>query len=209
MSADQPTPLVGLTGGIATGKSTVAGLLRSYGAAVIDADVVAREVVEPGTSGLQQVVECFGPSILTPDGHLDRPEMGRLVMANDALRKALEEILHPLIRSEIAHRIRQKVDAGAPAVFVEAALLVETGSARLYPHLWVVSCSPEIQRQRLMERADCDQATADAWISSQLPLAQKEAAATRVIMNNGGLTELRRDVELAYHELKGQPPDRG
>jgi len=200
--------IVGLTGGIASGKSTVAAILAELGATVIDADVVARATVEPGSEGLRAVVNRFGPGVLGSDGSLDRDAMGALVMQNANARASLEAITHPLIRIGIAQGVQAAVSAGAESVFVEAALLVETGGHSIYPHLWVVACDADRQRQRLMARKGCDEETAARWIASQMPLAEKVAKATQVIQNNGTRAELRSAVEAAYRTLMEQRPDR-
>ena len=201
--------IVGLTGGIATGKSTVADILRNIGATVIDADQVSRDVVQPGSAGLASLVEAFGTSILTTEGHLDRSKLREIVMSNTVLRRRLEAITHPLIRAEIATRVQTAVVEGAPSVFVEAALLVETGSAQMYPHLWVVTCAPETQLSRLMAREQCDEATAHSWIAAQMPLSEKVKHATQVVTNEGDQDALRLQVSAAYSVLMAQLPGRG
>ena len=201
------TVIVGLTGGIATGKSTVAAILRELGAVVIDADLVSRDVVRPGSEGLVAIVAAFGDSVLTSDGELDRPKLREIVVADPDRRRQLERITHPLIRAEIANRVKDAVLGGASSVFVEAALLVETGGAALYPHLWVVTCAPEVQRHRLMARESCDEETALAWISTQMPLEEKVRHATQVVVNDGDVDQLRRRVSRAFDVLMAQQPD--
>ena len=200
--------IVGLTGGIATGKSTAASILQSLGAVVIDADMVSRDVVEPGSEGLAAIVDAFGPDVLTDAGALDRATLRSIVMANAERRRRLESITHPLIRAEIATRVQSAVLEGAPSVFVEAALLVETGSASLYPHLWVVTCSPSTQLDRLMSREGCDESTARSWIATQMPLSDKVKHATQVLVNDGGIEDLRDEVSRAYGALMVQQQDR-
>ncbi len=192
---------IGLTGGIATGKSTAAAMLRELGAEVIDADQVSRDVTAPGSPGLAAVVEAFGEGVLAADGALDRKALGALVMGDPAARKRLEGITHPLIGATIMGRLKALADAGEPAAVVEAALMVETGSWRLYSELWVVTCAPEIQLARLMARQGFSAEEARRWIASQLPLAEKEAVATRVLRNEGALQALRAQVEAAWAEV--------
>lgn len=175
---------IGLTGGIATGKSTAAEVLRDLGVPVVDADQVAREVVEPGSPGLTAIHERFGPGVLQPDGTLDRKALGALVMADGDARRALEAITHPAIFGAIVERLAALREAGEPVAVVEAALMVESGSYRSYQELWVVSCHPDTQRARLMARNGFDEATARRWINNQAPLADKEALADRVIWND-------------------------
>lgn len=177
--------VVGLTGGIATGKSTVGRLLAGWGVPVIDADQVAREVVEPGQPALAGIVEAFGPEVLGPDGHLDRAAMRRRISADPEARRRLEALTHPAIRAAIAHRLAALAAEGRPLAVVEAALMVETGSYRLYPELVVVSCDPATQLARLRARDGATEAEARAMVATQLPLADKEAVATHVIRNDG------------------------
>lgn len=178
---------IGLTGGIATGKSTVARLLaQRFEVPVIDADEVARAVVAPGQPALQQIAARFGDSVLRPDGSLDRPALGKLVMQDAAAREALNAITHPRIRDEILRRLADFAAAGAPRVAVEAALMVETGSYRLYDKLVVVTCRPETQLRRLMSRQGFAEDEARRWLAAQLPLAEKERLADIVIHNDDG-----------------------
>jgi len=201
--------IVGLTGGIATGKSTVASMLVDLGATVVDADLVSRDVVSPNSNGLKRVQARFGTSVLNGDGSLNREALGRIVMANPKERSALEAITHPLIMAEVAHRVQLAIQGGSPAVFVEAALLVETGSASNYPQLWVVTCEPDLQVERLMARKGCDRATAIQWIGSQMPLDQKVKHASQVIDNSGDLAGLMTQVRQAYRLLMEQQPGLG
>ena len=176
--------VVGLTGGIASGKSSVAALFGSWGASVLDADQVAREVVEPGTAGLAAIVEAFGPEVLDADGRLDRPAMRRRIAADEDARRSLEAITHPAIRRTIAERLGAWAAEGRPLAIVEAALMVETGSYRLYPELVVVSADPEIQVRRVMARDGVGEEEARALLRTQLPMSAKEAVATHVIRND-------------------------
>jgi len=198
--------IVGLTGGIATGKSAVATILHALGATVIDADQVARDIVLPNTEALAEIVKTFGSDMLHPDGTLHRERMGEVVFQDAGARKQLEAITHPRIRFEIARRVQEAALAGAPAIFVEAALLVETGSAALYPDLWVVICEEDTQIARLQARKGCDDITAKKWISAQMPLQEKAAHATELIQNDGSLEDLQARVETAYSKLMEQQP---
>jgi dephospho-CoA kinase len=182
--------VVGLTGGIACGKSAVARILRGQGVPVIDADQVAREVVAPGTPGLARVVERFGREVLGPDGGLDRAAMRDRITSDPDARAALEGITHPEIRRVIGERLVALAAEGRRAVVVEAALLVETGSYRMYPRLIVVSCDPAVQLARIVARDQVTQDQARAIVATQLPLAEKERVATHVIRNDGTLAEL-------------------
>lgn len=194
--------VIGLTGGISTGKSTVAELLRrELNVPVLDADQVARDIVEPGQPALLELRAAFGPEVLTPEGRLDRKALGARVMADPAARRTLEAITHPRIREEIANRLAALQAAGAAVAVVEAALLVETGSYKLYDQLIVVTCSPQTQLARLMRREGMAEAEAQRWIQSQLPLAQKEALATVVIHNDGDEQALLQATLAAWAQL--------
>ena len=142
---------LGLTGGIATGKSTVARMLRARGVPVLDADVIAREVVEPGTEGLREIVAAFGEAVLRSDGSLDRKALGAIVMRETEARRRLEAITHPAIFRALLEHLAALRDAGEPVAVVEAALMVESGSYRQYGELWVVTCAPDTQRARLVQ----------------------------------------------------------
>jgi len=184
--------VVGLTGGIATGKSCVAAHIRSLGAPVIDADVIARDLVTPGSSTLQAIIEAFAPEVVThPDGHLDRAAMRRRVAADASARQRLEAITHPAIRLAIERTLLDYAAQGHSVAVVEAALMIETGSYKSYPTLLVVSCSPELQLARLMSRDGMPEEAARAWIQTQLPLEDKEREATHIIHNNGDKRELQ------------------
>jgi dephospho-CoA kinase len=194
---------IGLTGGIACGKSTVAALLRARGLPVLDADQVARAVVAPGEPALDEIVARFGPAILTADGSLDRGALGQRVVADPAAKADLEAITHPRIRERVAAWMVAQAEAGAPAAAVEAALLVETGGYRFYEALVVVSCAPAVQRARLMARNQLDAATAQRWLDAQLPLAEKERLATVVLRNDGDEAALQAAVEAAWAQIVG------
>jgi dephospho-CoA kinase len=201
---------VGLTGGIASGKSAVADELAARGAVVVDADVLAREVVEPGTPGLAAVVERFGPSVLTEDGRLDRAGLGRLVFADEAARRDLERIIHPAVRARAAEIERQ---AAADAVVVQVIpLLVETGQAKDFDLCVVVDLDPQTQLARLQARNGLSRADAEARVSAQASREQRLAAADRVLHNAGSRADRRAQVDRLWDELRAasQPggPDR-
>lgn len=194
--------VIGLTGGIATGKSTVAELLRrELNVPVLDADQVARDVVEPGRPALAEIAARFGPEVLTPEGRLDRKALGARVMANAEERRALEAITHPRIREEIGSRLAALQASGAAVAVVEAALMAETGSYKLYDQLIVVSCSPQTQLARLIAREGMTEAEARRWIDSQMPLGQKEALATVVIRNDEDEAALAQATLAAWESL--------
>ncbi len=182
--------VVGLTGGIGSGKSTVARFFSDeLGVPVVDADRIAREVVAPGTPGLAAVVEAFGEGILGPDGALDRAKLGEVVFADEAARRRLESILHPLIGATSMERLAGYAGEGHPYALYEAALLVETGRHETFAALVVVAVDEATQVARVMARDGLDEAAARARLASQLPLADKAAAADYVIDNGGPLEE--------------------
>ncbi|MBW1879335.1 MAG: dephospho-CoA kinase [Deltaproteobacteria bacterium] len=191
--------VVGLTGGIATGKSVVAKMLRiHHQVPVIDLDRVAREVVEPGKPALRAIVAHFGEEVLRVDGTLDRGALRHRIATDPDARRALESITHPAIREVAAKVLGELALTGVPAAVVEAALLVETGSWRRYPVLIVVTCDPETQLRRLVERDGQTEEEARALIAAQLPMAEKEAVATHVIRNEGDLQALEAEVDRVW-----------
>jgi dephospho-CoA kinase len=205
-------PVVGLTGGIACGKTTVAQMFGDLGIPVIDADELAREVVEPGTPGLQRVVEEFGRSVLDREGRLDRKKVGDMVFNDKEARERLNAILHPLISAAGAERLQAHQGDLVPYLMYEAALLVETGSYKAFSALVVVSADEALQRLRLIARDGHTVAEANARISSQLPLARKIAVADYVVTNNGDLEATREQVRDVHAKLvsrfESKGPDR-
>ena len=194
-------PVVGLTGGIASGKTTVSEMFAELGIPIVDADDLAREVVEPGTSGLEAIVTAFGRGVLDSEGRLDRKKVGDLVFNDAAARATLNDILHPRIGAAGAERIASYEDHHAPYVIYEAALLVETGSHTAFPALIVVSAEESVQRLRLIARDGYTVQEANARIESQLPLAVKTEAADYVVTNNGNLEGTRRQVAEIHEQL--------
>ena len=178
-----------LTGGIACGKSTVGTELAKMGLRRVDADLVARLVVEPGTPGLGSLVEAFGPGILAPDGTLDRAAMGSLVFADPSARTKLESILHPLIWESMALSVQQAHDEACETVF-EIPLLFEKGSQNRFSTVWVVSAPLEVQLQRLRARDGFSEEEALARIRSQMSVLEKAAMADFVLENDGDRAKL-------------------
>ncbi len=190
--------VVGLTGGIGSGKSTVARVFAEAGVPVVDADVIAREVVEPGTEGLEAVLVAFGRDLLGSDGRLDRAKLGERVFSDPAARKRLEAILHPRIAAASMARFAELAREGHPYAIYEAALLVENGSYEMLSALVVVSASEATQVSRVRARDGIDEDAARARIAAQLPLAEKVRVADYVIENEGSLEETRQRT-LAVH----------
>lgn len=195
------TRVFGLTGGVASGKSTVAQRLRERGIPVIDADEVARDVVRPGTDGLAAVVSAFG-DVLASDGTLDRKRLGERVFADPEARRRLEGILHPRIAAETARRIADLDARGVEFACYDAALLVERGLYEAFRPLVVVSLPREQQRERLMAREGISATEADRRIDTQLPLEKKLAVADVVLDNRGTRDELVVAVDRFVDELR-------
>jgi dephospho-CoA kinase len=183
---------IGLTGGIASGKSTVAAMLAGHGAALVDADVIAREVVEPGQPGLRAVVEAFGPEVLTPSGRLDRDHMATVVFGDPDSRRRLEAITHPLIQARIAERVSAGKAAGPPLIVVDIPLLFEGGREDDFPEgVLLVYADVATQIRRLRRRDGLDAAAAQRRVAAQLPIESKRGGATWVIDNGGSLETTR------------------
>ncbi|GHB14419.1 MULTISPECIES: dephospho-CoA kinase [Streptomyces] len=190
---------VGLTGGIGAGKSEVSRLLVSYGAVLVDADRIAREVVEPGTPGLASVVETFGPGILAADGTLDRPALGAIVFADPARLAALNALVHPLVGARSAELEKA---AGPDAVVVhDVPLLTENGLAPLYDLVVVVDASPETQLDRLVRLRGMTEADARARMAAQAAREERLAVADLVVDNDGPLEDLEPQVRKVWSEL--------
>ncbi|MCT2194079.1 dephospho-CoA kinase [Paenibacillus sp. MB22_1] len=187
---------IGLTGGIATGKSTVSRLLAERGAAIIDADVIAREIMEPGHPVLAAVSERFGPGVLHPDGTLNRKKLGEIVFSNPEERKALEALTHPAIRAEMKRRM-EELEAADPhrLVVADIPLLYESGLDPLYDQIMVVYVPREVQLTRLMLRDGLSKEAAEQRISAQMDIEIKKERADILIDNSGGLEETKRQID--------------
>ncbi|HET6613778.1 MAG TPA: dephospho-CoA kinase [Kofleriaceae bacterium] len=197
--------VIGLTGGIASGKSTVAALLTQLGAAVIDADVIARQVVEPGQPALAAIAARFGESVLDAGGGLDRARLAAIAFADDSARRDLNAIIHPRIAEASQRAIAAAVAAGHEIVIYDAALIVENGIHRGLDGLIVVAAPEAIQIQRIMARDGIDETAARARLRAQLPLAEKVAVADHVIDNGGDLEATRAQVRAVWKDIKGSP----
>ena len=191
--------LIGLTGGVAAGKSTVAEMLRELGAVVVDSDQIARDVVARGTPGLAAVVAEFGPEVLTAEGDLDRPALGAIVFGDKDARRRLEAIVHPLV----AQRSAELVAAAPEGVLVvqDIPLLVETGQAGRFDAVVVVDGPEEVQGARMVHERGWTEADARARISAQASREERLAVATHVIDNTGTHDDLRRRVAEVVAEL--------
>ncbi|HEY8464140.1 MAG TPA: dephospho-CoA kinase [Bacillota bacterium] len=185
---------IGLTGGIASGKSTVAQIIRDQGYPVLDADQIARQVVEPGRSEYQAVIHLFGPGILLPDYSLDRRKLAKLIFNDSQLRKKLESIVHPAVKAEIYREREQYRQNGASVLFVEVPLLYESGMENWFDAVWVVTLNPQLQQERLEQRDGLSAAEATQRLAAQWPLVEKVKRADLVIENSRDFTQLKKAV---------------
>lgn len=176
--------IIGLTGSIASGKSTVAKMIESYGLPIVDADVVARQVVEPGTPTLNKIAEAFGPEVIAHDGSMDRAKVGSIIFHNEEMRKTLNGIIHPAIREEMLRQRDEFISFGEKNIFMDIPLLFESKLEHFVEKIIVVSVKKEVQLQRLMERNGYSEDEANARIATQIPVKEKEQLADAVIHNN-------------------------
>ena len=202
MSAPQKAPVTaGLTGGIASGKSTVAGFFRELGARVIDADAIAHRVLQR-QAVIGDLAAQFGAGILTPDGGVDRRHLGPRVFGDPKAREWLNRRIHPEVREEVARRLEEERRSGAhPLVVVDVPLLVESGEPHRYGPLVLAWCPPALQLRRIMARDGLKEAEARARLDSQLPIDDKRAHADHIIDTSGSFEETRRQVESVYQAL--------
>jgi dephospho-CoA kinase len=195
---------VGLTGGIASGKSAAAGLLAQKGACLIDADRVARDIVRPGEEGFQPLVDVFGRGIVLPSGELDRVKLGAVVFADPAKRKLLDALLHPLIINRIFSRIGDFSEQGyAGIVIADIPLLFECGLQGRFDKTVLVYADPAVQQQRLMHRNSLSPESARQRLCSQMPIDDKRLLADYIIENTGSLDALEVQVAAVWSLLVG------
>lgn len=202
---DPPRPIlrVGLTGGIASGKSTVAAIFAEHGAFILDADRISHELILPEGAAYREVVQRFGPSIVMSDGTVDRTALGRIVFSDAEARVDLNAIVHPRVREEIHRRIDAYASTGHGTVaMVDAALLVESGIHETLHRLIVVRCSRDSQIRRLLSRAGLTAAEAEARIEAQAPLESKLAVASYVIDTDTTLHETRAQADRVWAALR-------
>jgi len=194
--------ILGITGNIASGKSTVAKELARRGAVIVDADQLAREVVESGSSSLKKMVKVFGTEILQNDGHLDRDKLGQMVFADVKVRAMLNRIVHPEIAKksiEQLQELKQRIDI--PLIVYEAPLLFEVGAEKRVDKVLVVKIDPEEQLKRLMERDRFPAASAQQRIVAQMPQQQKLTQADFVIDNSGSVAETLKQIDILWPQL--------
>ena len=197
-------PVIGLSGGIGTGKSTVAAMLAERGAHVIDADRVGHDVYRPGTDGFQRVTEAFGTRVVAPDGTIDRRALGGLVFGDPAALARLNAIVHPLIVTELGRRIAvARQENPSRPIVVEAAILAEAGWRTLFDRLWVVATRPEIAIARVVASRAMAREEVEQRLAAQMPDAERRRLADVVIENDGTPADLRAEVERAWQTLAG------
>lgn len=193
--------VIGLTGGIATGKSTVAAMLAGHGAVLVDADLLAREVLAAGQPGLEEVQARFGPDIIDDDGALDRARLAAIVFADPGARADLEAITHPRISALMQERIRAALASQAPLAVADIPLLFERGRDATFPETLLVYAPRQVQLQRLRERHGWDETAARQRLEAQIPIDDKRARATWVIDNGGSLAATAAQVESWWEDV--------
>jgi dephospho-CoA kinase len=191
---------IGLTGGIASGKSTVSAMMRELGLPVIDADEAARAVVRPGEEAYRQIVAAFGPGILRADGEIDRAKLGAIVFNDEQQRKVLNAIVHPAVRKKMLAEKEAHIRSGAKTVVLDIPLLFESGLTHWVDKVLVVYVDDDVQLRRLMARNGFTEEEALARIRSQWPMAEKVKRADAVIDNNGTIEETRRQLLAILHQ---------
>lgn len=194
--------VIGLTGGIASGKSTLTQYFREKGVPVIDADILGHRTYDPGTDTFKQVVAAFGDDLVAPDGTIDRKVLGSKVFGKPEELKRLTDIVWPGIRKLASEQLSELEVAGNRLAVLEAAVLFEAGWEDLVDEIWVVTVEPDIAVQRLAERNGLDEAAARARIDSQLSNAERTARADIVIENNGTMDAFKASIEAAWNELQ-------
>jgi len=206
--AQSPLVTVGLTGGIACGKTHVHEEFERLGAATLDADQLARQTVEPGQPAFRRIVDAFGDQILTPDGEIDRKKLGGIVFGDEKARQTLNSIVHPEVgrlQDEWLESLRSRSSVERPAMAViDAALMIEVGRYTQFDVLVVVHCSPQEQLKRLMKRDGISQQQAQQRIDSQMPVSEKMGYADYLIDSSGPYEETRQQVRRVYEKLLGR-----
>jgi dephospho-CoA kinase len=192
--------IIGLTGSIASGKSTVAQMLAAYNLPIVDADIVARQVVEPGSETLTKIAGAFGPQVIAKDGSMDRAKVGSIIFRDESKRTVLNEIIHPAIRAEMLRQRDEHVANGANTVIMDIPLLFESKLQHFVEKVLVVSVSENVQLQRLMDRNGFSEEEARARIATQIPVAEKAAKADAVIYNDGTVEETAEQLDKLLRE---------
>jgi len=195
--------LIGLTGGVGSGKSTVAGILAELGAAIVDADEASHAVYAPGTAGFDAVVREFGPEYVR-EGVIDRARLGRLVFDDEDARRRLNAIVHPLVRDWMAQRTVEAAGRGADVIVQDVPLLYENGLEDLFSSVVLVYTPEEVQLERLVEGRGMTEERARAMIAAQMPIEEKRRRAHHVIDNTGTVEQTRRQVEEMWRQMTGR-----
>ncbi|MEW5953160.1 MAG: dephospho-CoA kinase [Bacillota bacterium] len=194
--------IIGLTGNIGSGKSSVAAYLSELGAKVVDTDQVARQIVAPGSPALAELIAAFGPGILNPDGTLNRAKMASIVFNSPGARQTLNKITHPRIRAEVNRHIDDhRRQSGAPALVIEAPLLIEAGFHHLVDEIWLVAADEETMLRRVARRDNTNLEQAAGRLASQMPQSEKIPLAHRVIDNNGAPEDFKRQVDRLWYTV--------
>ena len=197
--------VIGLTGGTGSGKSAVAGILAEKGCLYISADRIARDVVEPGQPALGEIREAFGPSVLKPDGSLDRGGLAEIVFSEPEARERLESIIHPRVIARIGDMIENaRAEGACPAVVVEVPLLYESGTEDMMDEVWVVDADEEVQIRRMTQRDGLNEEQARSRLLAQMDPRVRAGMADALIENNGSLHELTRAVERAWVKARNR-----
>ena len=197
--------IIGLTGSIASGKSTVSTMLKRKGFPIVDADEIARQVVELGSPVLQEISRVFGESVLQADGSLNREKLGEIIFNDEEMRQKLNSIIHPAIRQEMLKQKDEWLAGGANTVIMDIPLLFESKLQSFVDTIIVVSVTPEIQKERLIARNVLSEEEADRRIQSQLPVKEKEKAADAVLFNNGTVEETEKQLDSLLLKWDLQP----
>ncbi|MCG3089381.1 dephospho-CoA kinase [Sporosarcina cyprini] len=197
--------IIGLTGSIASGKSTVAAMLREKGYPIIDADEISRLVVEPGSPVLSEIKDAFGEDVIMEDGQLNRAKLGDLIFNDIEKRQQLNGIIHPAVRKEMLRQKEEWIAKGASTVIMDIPLLFESRLQPFVDRILVVSVTKDLQKSRLMARNGLSEDEAESRISSQLPMEVKERGADAIIDNNGTLEATKQQLEAVLAEWKAEP----
>ncbi|MCH7322368.1 dephospho-CoA kinase [Solibacillus sp. MA9] len=192
--------IIGLTGSIASGKSTVAKMIQSYKLPIVDADLIARQVVEPGTPTIKKIAEAFGEEVIAVDGSMDRAKVGSIIFHNGDMRQTLNGIIHPAIREEMLRQRDEFMSYGEKNIFMDIPLLFESKLEHFVEKIIVVSVEEEVQLQRLMARNGFTEDEARARIATQIPVKEKEQLADAVIHNNGTLEDTAIQLQSILYE---------
>jgi dephospho-CoA kinase len=194
--------IIGLTGGIASGKSTASQILQAKGIPVVDADKIAREVVEPGKEAYEKVVAFFGSEILREDKTINRPRLGEIIFNDKEKRSRLNEIVHPSIRAEMKRQAIFYIENGFSLVVLDIPLLFESKLTHMVEQTWLIYADPEVQLKRLMMRDGFSETQAISRINSQMPIDEKRELADVVIENNGSMAELEEKLSILINQLR-------